>query len=148
MTFAPTATPCQWFWSTGAAWGTVLQASDANGEKSVRIDVLDGRVRVDRVQVGDTAFQPEPSGELSRGSYQLSRRTSGLGPRNQPSNNCAAPSASAGTMCSKPAARLSSAVSWPLRKRPYIASQNTAAFHSANASNQGRGSTSRPLRST
>ena len=75
MTFAPAATPCQWFWSTGAAWGTVLQASDANGEKSVRIDVLDGRVRVDRVQVGDAAFQPEPSGELSRGSYQLSRRT-------------------------------------------------------------------------
>jgi non-lysosomal glucosylceramidase len=75
MTFAPAATPCRWFWSTGAAWGTVLQASDGNGEKSVRIDVLDGRVRVDRVQVGDAAFQPEPSGELSRGSYQLSRRT-------------------------------------------------------------------------
>jgi non-lysosomal glucosylceramidase len=73
MTFAAAEGPSRWFWSSGAAWGTVEQRSDASGSKSVRIDVLDGSVRLDRAHIGNATFQPEFPGELSRGSYQLRR---------------------------------------------------------------------------
>jgi non-lysosomal glucosylceramidase len=71
MTFAAAATPAQWFWSSGSAWGTVEQTAHGDGGRSVRLEVLDGRVRVDRVVIASEIFRPESPGQLSMGTYQL-----------------------------------------------------------------------------
>jgi non-lysosomal glucosylceramidase len=71
MAFAPAAGPTKWFWSSGSAWGTVEQAPAADGKKVVRLDVLHGNARVDRLIIGAATFRPEVPGRLSAGSYNL-----------------------------------------------------------------------------
>jgi non-lysosomal glucosylceramidase len=71
MTFAPAPDRTKWFWSSGAAWGTVEQALSADGQRAVSLEVMDGRVRVDRLVVGTATFRPGIVGDLSRGNYRL-----------------------------------------------------------------------------
>jgi non-lysosomal glucosylceramidase len=76
MTFAPAADRTTWFWSSGAAWGTVEQTPTSGGQSEVSLQVMDGRVHVDRVLVGTAVFRPEVVGDLSRGNYPLRDGTS------------------------------------------------------------------------
>jgi uncharacterized protein (DUF608 family) len=75
MAFAPAPQPSRWFWSSGSAWGTVDQGPTVDGQRSVSLDVMDGRVRVDRVLVGTATFRPEVAGDLSQGNYRLRQET-------------------------------------------------------------------------
>jgi hypothetical protein len=43
--------PCRYFWSDGSAWGTVEQRPAADGVQ-VRLDVLHGRLRLGRLELG------------------------------------------------------------------------------------------------
>jgi hypothetical protein len=43
--------PCRYFWSNGSAWGTVEQRPAADGVQ-VRLDVLHGRLRLGRLELG------------------------------------------------------------------------------------------------
>ncbi len=74
MAFAPAATPTLWFWSNGAAWGTVQQNLDSTGEKALRLDILGGCALINRVVIGTTSFEPPAPGPLFEGSYQLAAR--------------------------------------------------------------------------
>jgi hypothetical protein len=72
MSFAQATQPSAWFWSTGSAWGTVQQSPDGPGAPSVRLEVLAGEVRVDRVTVGAYDFAPKTAGLLTEDtSYEL-----------------------------------------------------------------------------
>ncbi len=71
MSFARSSDGAKWFWSTGSAWGTVQQSFANDGKLQVQLDVLGGRVRVDRALVGETTFRPDAPGQLPPGRYQL-----------------------------------------------------------------------------
>ena len=75
LTFAPASERTKWFWSSGSAWGTLEQQPAADGQKRLTLDVLDGRLRVDRVLVGETTFRPDVPGLLSPGNYPLRQET-------------------------------------------------------------------------
>ena len=77
MTFARGSGSCQVVLVHRGSLGDGAADLRRRGKKSVRIDVLDGRIRLDRVDVGEATFQPESPGELSRGSYQLRAERSG-----------------------------------------------------------------------
>ena len=76
MTFGRSSDGAKWFWSTGSAWGTVQQSLVDDGKLLVQLDVLGGRVRVDRALVGGTTFRPLAPGELPPGRYQLREHSS------------------------------------------------------------------------
>ena len=71
VTFAPAAEGARWFWSSGSGWGTIEQRPAADGQKLLTLEVLDGRLRVDRVLVGEATFRPSTPGVLSPGTYPL-----------------------------------------------------------------------------
>jgi non-lysosomal glucosylceramidase len=72
MSFAQATQPSAWFWSTGSAWGTVQQSPDGPGVPGVRLEVLAGQVRVDRVTVGGHDLAPKTPGLLTAGTgYEL-----------------------------------------------------------------------------
>jgi hypothetical protein len=75
LTFAPASERTKWFWSSGSAWGTLEQQPAADGQKRLTLDVLDGRLRVGRVLVGETTFRPDVPGLLSPGNYRLRQGT-------------------------------------------------------------------------
>jgi uncharacterized protein (DUF608 family) len=59
--------PVVWFWSDGTAWGTVRQSFEATGTLRVRLEVMHGSVRVERVLVGGQEFVPPQPGVLAAG---------------------------------------------------------------------------------
>ena len=74
MSFAEAKAPSRWFWSTGSAWGTLVQSEDASGARSAQLDVAYGSVRVDRVVIGGSALYAKDPGVLVAGtSYDLAR---------------------------------------------------------------------------
>jgi uncharacterized protein (DUF608 family) len=74
MSFAQAKAPSRWFWSTGSAWGTLVQSEDASGARSAQLDVAYGSVRVDRVVIGGSALYAKGPGVLVAGtSYDLAR---------------------------------------------------------------------------
>ena len=89
---------------------------------------------------------PHPRAESLSRDTEIDERRLG-GQRLAASSLVDAATASAGTICSN-LALLSSTVSSSRTNRPYIGSQQTAAFQSASASNHASSSTLRPLRST
>jgi uncharacterized protein (DUF608 family) len=73
MTFAaapaaPAPAPTSWFWSDGAAWGTLRQSLDASGTRSAALEVLHGSVQVKRVLIGGQRFCPRQPGTLIPGT--------------------------------------------------------------------------------
>jgi non-lysosomal glucosylceramidase len=71
MKFAPVQAENRWFWSSGAAWGTVEQGQGTDDRNFVRLDVLSGSVRVDHIEMGGTSFYPQLPGFLGTGGYDL-----------------------------------------------------------------------------
>jgi hypothetical protein len=72
MTFAGASGPTCWFWSSGAAWGTLRQTLDGPGARSAQLEVVHGSVRVERVIVGGAALSPPAPGLLVAGAtYDL-----------------------------------------------------------------------------
>jgi uncharacterized protein (DUF608 family) len=74
MKFAEAREPTQWFWSNGAAWGTLRQAGAGAGAGARRahLEVVRGSVRVERVLIGDVTLAPQPAGVLEAGTtYEL-----------------------------------------------------------------------------
>jgi uncharacterized protein (DUF608 family) len=59
--------PVVWFWSDGTAWGTVRQSFESTGTLRVRLEVMHGSVRVERVLVGGQEFVPPQPGVLAAG---------------------------------------------------------------------------------
>ena len=73
MHFAEAPRTARWFWSSGAAWGTLHQTVSASGGRRVQLDVAHGPVRVERVVVGGTVLSPPSPGLLAAGAtYDLS----------------------------------------------------------------------------
>jgi non-lysosomal glucosylceramidase len=69
MTFTKAEQPVRWFWSTGSAWGTVQQSPGGGSlAPSVRLEVLHGSVRVERLLVGEHGFRPKEPGVLVAGT--------------------------------------------------------------------------------
>ena len=69
MKFHTSASPCQWFWSNGVAWGTFAQNSD-----SVTLNVLFGSLELRELRVGGQSFGFDPVMRLETGQHkQLAR---------------------------------------------------------------------------
>ena len=60
MTFAAAPKPTTWFWSTGAAWGTVRQRPTRNGIE-VKLSVLRGRLEVSELRLRGFASLQVPN---------------------------------------------------------------------------------------
>jgi len=75
LEFAPATERTRWFWSSGAAWGTLEQQPAGNGQQLLTLDVLDGSLRVDRVLVGEAMFRPDVPGLLAAGNHRLRQET-------------------------------------------------------------------------
>jgi uncharacterized protein (DUF608 family) len=77
LRFAASRQPAQWFWSNGAAWGTLRQRPEANGIE-VEVTVLHGALEVSRLELRDygdvswPATQRVTQGETAR--WLVSRR--------------------------------------------------------------------------
>jgi hypothetical protein len=72
MSFAAAETPTRWFWSNGAAWGTLRQTFGPSGARRAELEVAHGPVRVERVLIGGTALYPSSPGVLVAGAaYEL-----------------------------------------------------------------------------
>lgn len=71
MRFAAAPAGARWFWSNGTSWGTVEQSSGAGGTGTARLEVLGGHLRLERVLIGDAAFEPPERGLVGSGTHQL-----------------------------------------------------------------------------
>jgi hypothetical protein len=68
MRFAAAKDPAVWFWSNGAAWGTLRQCAGP----SATLTVLHGSVQVRCVRIGGREFRPPQPGLLTAGtSHEL-----------------------------------------------------------------------------
>jgi len=73
MRFAAADGPAVWFWSNGAAWGTLGQdAAGVGADRRATLTVLHGQVRVERVIIGARELRPPRPGLLAAGaSHEL-----------------------------------------------------------------------------
>lgn len=71
MTFARSEQPVQWFWSSGAAWGTFKQTPHNDGLK-VELNVLQGTLPLRTLTVGNASFSRRDSEPLTAGEKFVS----------------------------------------------------------------------------
>lgn len=72
MEFAAANGPADWFWSNGAAWGTLSQGTIGDDGAGATLTVLHGQVLVERVIIGGRELRPPRPGLLTAGSFPLS----------------------------------------------------------------------------
>ena len=68
MSFAGAETPARWFWSNGAAWGTLRQTFGSTGARRAELEVAHGSVRGERLLIGGTVLYLPSPGVLVAGS--------------------------------------------------------------------------------